>query len=77
MNGREPEGQFRELNAGRLFCSSCGRSTPVRERLLLVLPDGCLYEYRCAVCGSVTGDKKTRGAGNGGLFRGFGGGRGR
>ncbi len=72
MNGRGPQGQFGELNAGRLFCSSCGRSTPVRERLLLILPDGCLYEYRCVVCGSVTGDKKTRNERSGGLFLGGG-----
>jgi len=31
---------------------------PVRERLLLVLPDGELYDYICAQCGDVLGDKK-------------------
>lgn len=31
---------------------------PVRERLLLILPDGYLYEYLCADCGSSVGDKK-------------------
>jgi len=33
---------------------------PVRERLLLVLPDGYLYEYLCVNCGEVVGDKKTK-----------------
>lgn len=33
---------------------------PVRERLLLVLPDGYLFEYYCSRCMSVVGDKKTR-----------------
>ncbi len=33
---------------------------PVRERLLLILPDGYLYEYFCANCGQVVGDKKTK-----------------
>ena len=33
---------------------------PVREKLLLILPDGQLYEYFCTHCGSVVGDKKTK-----------------
>lgn len=31
---------------------------PVRERLLLVLPDGNLFEYCCVNCNEVLGDKK-------------------
>jgi len=34
---------------------------PVRELLLLVLPDGDLYEYRCARCGEVLGKRKVQG----------------
>jgi hypothetical protein len=34
---------------------------PVRERLLLVLPDGELYEYLCAVCGASVGKRKATG----------------
>jgi hypothetical protein len=30
----------------------------VRERLLLVLPDGELHEYQCRVCGDSLGSKK-------------------
>ena len=31
---------------------------PVKERLLLILPDGYLYEYICVGCGNSVGDKK-------------------
>ncbi len=30
---------------------------PVRERLLLILPDKDLYEYLCTGCGSSLGDR--------------------
>ncbi|MCD6539548.1 MAG: hypothetical protein J7K37_02460 [Candidatus Omnitrophica bacterium] len=33
---------------------------PVREVLLLVLPDGNLYDYRCLVCGDSLGMKKDK-----------------
>jgi hypothetical protein len=32
-------------------------ATPTRERLLLVLPTGNLYEYLCQQCGTSTGSK--------------------
>jgi len=31
---------------------------PVREHLLLVLPDGELFEYRCARCAASLGTRK-------------------
>ncbi len=34
---------------------------PVRQRLLLVLPDGDLYDYLCQGCGSSVGSKTDRG----------------
>jgi hypothetical protein len=34
---------------------------PVRERLLLVLPEGEKYEYLCARCGTSVGDKLVKG----------------
>jgi hypothetical protein len=34
----------------------------VRERLLLVLPDGELNEYLCADCGSSVGSRKVTAA---------------
>jgi hypothetical protein len=33
---------------------------PVRERLLLVLPDGELYDYLCQGCGASLGSKTDR-----------------
>jgi hypothetical protein len=33
---------------------------PVREKLLLILPDGYLFEYLCTNCGQTVGDKKTK-----------------
>jgi len=52
--------QFENLNATYLYCNQCGGSMPVKERLLLVLPDGYLFEYLCIHCGDVVGDKKTK-----------------
>jgi hypothetical protein len=48
---------FRDLEASELFCPKCRVSRPVRERLLLVLPDGELHEYRCAVCATSLGTR--------------------
>ena len=53
----EPPRQFRSLGASELYCPRCREATPVRERLLLVLPQGNLYEYRCAHCGTSTGTR--------------------
>lgn len=50
--------QFDELEASELFCLQCGEARPVRRHLLLVLPTGNRYEYRCSVCGSVVGSKE-------------------
>lgn len=30
----------------------------VKERLLLILPNGYLYEYICTGCGKTVGDKQ-------------------
>ncbi len=53
-----PRESFREFEATVLFCNRCRAAQPVRERLLLVLPDGELHEYVCAVCGSSVGSRK-------------------
>jgi hypothetical protein len=54
----EGQSQYKDLVATRLYCHTCRASMPVRERLLLILPDGYLYEYFCTECGNVLGDKK-------------------
>ena len=45
------------FNASLLYCGRCRQATPTRQRLLLVLPTGNLYEYLCAQCGTSTGSK--------------------
>ena len=50
--------QFEEFQASALFCGRCQTARPVRERLLLVLPDGELFEYLCAACGTSVGTRK-------------------
>ena len=52
--------QFDKLTATYLYCNKCGRSMPVRERLLLVLPDGNLYDYQCTQCGESIGDRREK-----------------
>jgi len=54
--------QFEEPQASVLFCGRCRAPQPVRERLLLVLPDGELYEYLCTACGESVGKRKLTGA---------------
>jgi hypothetical protein len=51
-------GAFQDLQASVLFCSRCRGPRPVRERLLLVLPDGELNEYLCGACGASVGTRK-------------------
>ena len=57
-----PGPQFEELQASVLFCGRCRSPQPVRERLLLVLPDGELYEYLCTSCGESVGKRTLSGA---------------
>ena len=45
------------LEASELYCPRCRQSRPVRRHLLLVLPTGNRYEYRCATCGESVGAK--------------------
>jgi len=42
---------FETFQASVLFCARCRAPQPVRERLLLLLPDGELHEYLCTACG--------------------------
>ena len=50
--------QYKDFVATHLYCANCHASMPVRERLLLILPDGYFYEYICTQCGETLGDKK-------------------
>jgi hypothetical protein len=54
------EQTFDQFKAALLYCNQCRRAMPVRERLLLVLPDGELYDYTCQGCNSSVGSKTER-----------------
>ncbi len=49
--------QYDTLEASELYCPTCGAARPVRRHLLLVLPSGNKYEYRCSVCATSVGGK--------------------
>ena len=53
-----PPDSFEQFQASVLLCPRCRVARPVRERLLLVLPDGELHEYLCTACGSSVGSRK-------------------
>jgi uncharacterized protein YbaR (Trm112 family) len=57
MRRDRPQSDFEELEATELYCPKCRRAVPVRKFLLLILPDGDRYEYRCQFCGTKVGDK--------------------
>ena len=59
-SGAAPPEQYGSFQASLLYCPACKQATPTRERLLLVLPNGNLYEYLCAQCGTSTGSKTSR-----------------
>jgi hypothetical protein len=48
---------YEALEASELFCPTCKTARPVRRHLLLVLPTGSKYEYRCSVCSTPVGAK--------------------
>jgi hypothetical protein len=56
-----PQQQFGAFTASELYCPKCGKSQPVRERLLLVLPTGELHEYLCARCATSLGEREVTG----------------
>jgi hypothetical protein len=57
---KQPQAQFDQLEAVELYCNKCRQAVPVRKFLLLILPEGDKYEYRCVYCGSKVGDKMDR-----------------
>ena len=66
MNPHQPEqpqpqplqSQFENFKASSLYCEKCRTATPVRERLLLVLPDKEIFDYLCTECGSSVGQRE-------------------
>jgi hypothetical protein len=59
-NAGAPPEQFEQFQAAVLFCARCRQPRPVRERLLLVLPDGELHEYLCSACGASVGSRRVQ-----------------
>jgi hypothetical protein len=51
---------FDQFEATELYCPKCRQAVPVKKSLLLVLPEGDKYEYRCPYCGTTVGDKLDR-----------------
>jgi len=62
------ESDFNELEATELYCGECRQAVPVRKHLLLILPEGDKYEYRCQYCGAKVGDKIDKSAGLKGFY---------
>jgi len=50
--------QFENFTASSLYCDKCNAAMPVRERLLLVLPDREIYDYLCTECGMSVGRRE-------------------
>ena len=50
--------QFENFTASSLYCERCTAALPVRERLLLILPDRELYDYLCTNCASSVGQRE-------------------
>jgi hypothetical protein len=50
--------QFENFTASSLYCEKCKVAKPVRERLLLVLPDREIFDYLCTECGSSVGRRE-------------------
>ena len=50
--------QFESFTASALYCEKCKAAMPVRERLLLILPDKEIYDYLCTGCGLSVGQRE-------------------
>ena len=56
----QDQSSFDEFEAIELYCPTCKKAVPVIKSLLLILPEGDKYEYRCRFCGTPVGDKIDR-----------------
>lgn len=56
--GSMSQQQFENFTASSLYCQKCQAAMPVRERLLLVLPDKEIFDYLCTECGSSVGQRE-------------------
>ncbi len=51
---------FGDFEAQSLYCPACGKAQPVRQKLLLCLPDGDKYALYCRQCGAELGSKMVK-----------------
>jgi hypothetical protein len=58
MSHPAPQQQFENFTASSLYCEKCKTAMPVRERLLLVLPEKEIYDYLCTGCASSVGQRE-------------------
>ena len=65
---RDPRRQYEDFGATELFCPKCRMATPVRKKLLLVLPTGDKYDYVCSQCGESVGSQMDTDPNQGGLL---------
>lgn len=56
--GHMSQQQFENFTASSLYCEKCKTAMPVRERLLLILPDKEIYDYLCTGCASSVGQRE-------------------
>ena len=56
--GRMSQPQFESFTASSLYCETCKTAMPVRERLLLILPDKEIYDYLCTGCALSVGQRE-------------------
>jgi hypothetical protein len=52
------QAQFENFTASSLYCEKCKTAMPVRERLLLVLPEKEIFDYICTSCASSVGQRE-------------------
>gem|GEM_PF-6977629 len=55
----EAEAGYAEFCASELYCPKCKKAVPARERHLLYLPTGDLFDYTCPECGTSVGSRRT------------------
>lgn len=50
--------QFENFTASSLYCDKCKAAMPVRQKLLLILPDKEIYDYLCTGCAASLGQRE-------------------
>lgn len=58
MKANQSPEAFESFEAAALYCPQCRAAMPVRKKLLLILPDGELFELLCSRCYASVGIKK-------------------